>query len=138
MRNFRPDRWPNGTEDYRNAFIPNAWFADTDNGPTKTYMTENRDKDAEHRKLFDLSFAKRPEYELFDVRNDPDEQINLAYNPEYADVLKALSKQLNDELEATGDPRIVGGGETFDAHTYGGGAPLHPSAPPKKRKPKKK
>lgn len=124
IRNFRPDRWPAGTEDHLNAFIPGAWFADCDNGPTKTYMVENRDKDAEHRRLFDLAFSKRPEYELFDLRKDPGQQANLAANPEYAEVFKALARQLNDELGASGDPRVVGGGEKFDLHPYSGGAPL--------------
>ena len=35
IRNFKPDRWPNGTPDYKNAAVPGNWLADTDNGPTK-------------------------------------------------------------------------------------------------------
>ena len=129
IRNFNPERWPAGTEDYQHAFIKNAWFADCDNSPTKSYMVENRDKDAEHRRLFDLSFAKRPAYELFDLRNDPDQQRNLAANPEYADVLSKLSKQLTEELKASSDPRIIGGAEKFDAYPYSGGAPTYPKIP---------
>jgi arylsulfatase A-like enzyme len=134
IRNFRTDRWPAGTEEHQNAFIPGAWFADCDNGPTKTYMVENRDKDAEHRRLFDLSFAKRPEFELFDLRKDPIQQKNEAANPEYAEVLKKLAKQLDDELRATGDPRVVGGAEKFDAYPYGGGAPKYTDTPKNKKK----
>ncbi|MCF7817704.1 MAG: sulfatase [Kiritimatiellales bacterium] len=137
IRNFAPDRWPAGTEDYKNAFITNAWLADCDNGPTKTYMVENRDKDAEHRRLFDLSFAKRPEFELYDLHKDPNQQINQAANPEYAEVFKTLSKQLNDELRDSGDPRVVGGGEKFDTYPYSGGAPTYPGIGKPKRKPKK-
>ncbi len=59
IRNYRPDRWPNGTPHYERAAVKDAWYADTDNGPTKTYMIENRDRDANHRRLYDLSFAKR-------------------------------------------------------------------------------
>jgi arylsulfatase A-like enzyme len=129
IRNFSTNRWPAGTADYENAFIPGAWFADCDNGPTKTYMIENRGKDAEHQRLYDLAFDKRPEFELFDLRNDPNEQKNLAYNPEYADVLHKLSRQMNEELKATGDPRIVGGGEKFDTYRYTGGAPQYPGLP---------
>jgi arylsulfatase A-like enzyme len=126
IRNFCPDRWPAGTEDYQNAFMPNNWFGDCDNSPTKIYMVENRDKDAEHRRLFDLAFAKRPEFELYDLHNDPDELNNVASNPEYADVLKTLSKQLDDELRASGDPRVIGGGEKFDTYPYTGGGATYP------------
>jgi arylsulfatase A-like enzyme len=132
IRNFSTNRWPAGIADYKNTFIPGAWFADCDNGPTKTYMIENRGKDAEHQRLYDLAFDKRPEFELFDLRNDPNEQKNLASNPEYADVLNKLSKQLNGELEATGDPRIIGGGEKFDTYRYTGGAPKYPGLPKNK------
>ncbi len=130
IRNFNPDRWPAGTEDYKHAFMSNAWFADCDNGPTKIYMVENRDKDAEHRRLFDLSFAKRPEFELFDLRADPNEQKNQAANPEYADVLNKLSNQLHEKLKASGDPRVIGGAEKFDTYLYGGGTPKYPGLPP--------
>ena len=137
IRNFTPDRLPAGTADYENAFMPGAWYADCDNGPTKTYMIEHRDQDAEHRRLFDLSFAKRPEFELFDLSKDPDQMNNVAGNPEYAEVLKRLSAMLHDELKATNDPRVIGGDETFDAYTYSGGWPRHPSQSrgnPKNRK----
>jgi N-sulfoglucosamine sulfohydrolase len=134
IRNFEPDRWPAGTEDYKNTFIPGAWFADCDNGPTKTYMVENRNKDEEHRRLFDLSFARRPEFELFDMRKDPAQQNNLSANPEYAEVLEKLSKQLNDQLEISGDPRVVGGAEKFDAYSYGGGVPKYPGVTKNKKK----
>ena len=38
-----------------------------------------------------------------------------------------MSKQLNDELAATGDPRVAGGGEEFDRFEYIGGAPEFPA-----------
>ena len=42
IRNFMPDRWPVGTPDHVNAYFENAWLADTDNGPTKTYIWQHR------------------------------------------------------------------------------------------------
>jgi arylsulfatase A-like enzyme len=128
IRNFSTNRWPAGTADYTNAFVPGGWYADCDNGPAKTYMIENRHKDAEHQRLYDLSFAKRPEFELFDLRNDPDGLKNLAANPEYARILDQLSRQLNRELEETGDPRITGGAE-FDSYPYTGRGPKYPGLP---------
>jgi len=134
IHNFRPDRWPAGTEDYKNAFIPGAWLADCDNGPTKIYMVKNRTKDQEHQRLYDLAFAKRPEYELYDLHKDPAEQINLAYNPEYAGVFEKLKEKLHADLKSTRDPRVIGGGEKFDAYPYGGGAPKYPGLSKPKRK----
>jgi arylsulfatase A-like enzyme len=126
IRNFCTNRWPAGTADYTNAFVPDGWYADCDNGPTKTYMIENRYKDAEHQRLYDLSFAKRPEFELYDLRNDPDALKNQAENLEYANVFTQLSRQLSNELKGSGDPRIIGGAELFDTYPYTGGAPKYP------------
>ncbi len=126
IRNFEPARWPNGTPHFQRAAIPGAWYADTDNGPTKTYMIENRDRDPTHRRLFELAFGKRPAEELFDLKSDPEQLENVASDPAYAAVKQKLASQLTRELRASGDPRIIGGGEAFDRFPYLGGAPLHP------------
>ncbi|WP_404310605.1 sulfatase family protein [Neorhodopirellula lusitana] len=134
IHNFEPDRWPVGTRDYKNAHIKNSWLGDTDNGPTKSEMVKNEKQDAEHQRLYDLSFGKRPEFELYDVAKDPAQHHNLAANPEYAAVLKNLSQQLEGELRATQDPRVVGGGEMFDQFPYSGGAPKFPAPETSKTK----
>ncbi|OVE80632.1 heparan N-sulfatase [bacterium M21] len=126
IRNLTPGRMPAGTDDWQNAAIKGAWYADCDNGPTKTYMIENRNKDAEHKRLFELAFSQRVEFELYSIKKDPDQQHNLIANPEYAEEFKALAKQLDDELRETGDPRIIGGGEKFDTFKYTGSVPRHP------------
>jgi arylsulfatase A-like enzyme len=128
IRNFRPDRWPAGTPDHRNAAVPGAWYADCDNGPTKTYMVENRDKDATHLKLFNLAFGKRPAEELYDSKKDPEQLEDVAADPRYTKIREELSDKLTDQLRATGDPRIVGGGDKFDQYPYLGGAPKYPGA----------
>ena len=129
IRNFRPDRWPNGTPNYEQAAFPGAWYADTDNGPTKTYMVEQRDRDAEHRRLYDLAFAKRPAVELYDLKSDPDQQVNVADDPEYEAIRDELGERLMERLRSTGDPRATGNGDAFDDYPYLGGAPRHPSLP---------
>ena len=126
IRNFRPDRWPAGTPHYEKAAFKNAWYGDCDNGPTKTYMVANRDKDATHRRLFELAFDKRPAEELYDLKKDPDQLHNVAADPAYAEIRKQLDRQLVERLEATGDPRVGGGGEKFDQYPYLGGAPSYP------------
>jgi arylsulfatase A-like enzyme len=127
IRNFRPERWPNGTPNFEDAAVPGNWFADTDNGPTKSYMVDNRDRDAEHRRLYDLAFEKRPDEELYDLSSDPDQLVNVASDPAYLDVKMALSDALMAQLRATGDPRVTGAAVDFDAFPYLGGGPKHPS-----------
>ena len=132
VRNFRPDRWPNGTPDYKKAAIPGAWFGDTDNGPTKSYMVANRNNDEVHRCLYQLAFDKRPAEELYDMRKDPDQLKNVADDPAYAAVKERLSIQLTERLRASADPRVLGKGDSFDEFPYPGGAPTYPGFSKKK------
>ncbi len=129
IRNYEPERWPNGTPNWEKAAVPNTWFGDTDNGPTKTYIVENKDKDDKHRRAYELSFAKRPAEELFDLKKDPDQINNVADDPDYADDLKRLSGKLTQELVEAKDPRHVKElSFDFDGQPYPGGGPKHPGA----------
>jgi len=139
IENHRPDRWPNGTPNYLNATIPHAWLADTDNGPTKSYIVKNRDKDDHHKLCYDLCFAKRPRFELYDCVADPEQLTNLADSPEHVEAKNELHKKLMAELLATNDPRAKDSDaatQYFDAFKYLGNGPRHPSW--KKKKPAKK
>ncbi len=127
IRNFRTERWPSGTPNYMEAAIPYCWLGDCDNGPTKTYMVENREKDEQHQVLYNLAFGKRPAEELYDCRNDPEQLVNVADDPAYAKIKEKLSTQLMEQLVATGDPRASGGGDEFDEVPYLGMGPRHPS-----------
>jgi arylsulfatase A-like enzyme len=126
IRNYRPDRWPAGTPESDKAHFPGAWYSDCDNGPTKILMVERRDQDPKRRRLYDLAFAKRPAEELYDLRKDPDQLVNVADDPAYAETKANLSLQLTGELKATGDSRVIGGAERFEAYPYYGGAPRKP------------
>lgn len=139
IRNYKPERWPAGTPDYKNATFPGSWYGDCDNGPTKTYMVANRSKDAAHQRLFDMAFAKRPADELYDLAKDPEQLHNVAGEPGYRSVQARLAAKLTAELRATGDPRVIGRGDRFDAYEYLGGAPTYPGwkQPKKKGKAKK-
>ena len=128
IRNFRPGRWPAGTPNHQKAMIPGAWLADCDNGPTKTYMVENREKDEDHRRKYDLAFAKRPSLELYDLKKDPGQLNNVADDPAYGQIVADLQQKLETALLNRGDPRISGrGDETFDRPRYLGGARRYPS-----------
>ncbi len=123
IRNFTPERWPAGTPAHERATIARAWFADCDNGPTKSCMIEGREKDAAHRRLHDLAFAKRPAEELYDLRKDPDQLVNVAADPAYTDARTKLAARLTELLRTTADPRVVGGVEAFEREPYLGSAP---------------
>jgi hypothetical protein len=135
IRNFRPDRWPAGTPNHKIATIPGAWLADCDNGPTKTHMVDNRDKNEEYRIKYDLSFSKRPALELYDLKKDPDQLHNIAGSPESAEVLNQLKDTLESTLKASLDPRVLGkGAEAFDRPKYLGGAPKFPAVRKNRKK----
>jgi arylsulfatase A-like enzyme len=129
IRNFEPDRWPAGTPNYLEAAMPYSWLGDCDNGPTKTNIVENKEMDDHHRRLWELSFGKRPPEELYDCRRDPEQLVNLAGEPEYEEIKEELAAQLMEQLKLTGDPRVTGGGEAFDRVPYLGLTPRHPSYP---------
>ncbi len=131
IRNFEPLRWPSGTPDYLKAAIPYCWLGDCDNGPTKTYMVDNKDKDGHHARLYDLSFGKRPSEELYDCNKDPEQLVNLAANPAYEEIKEKLAEQLMEQLELSGDPRSASTADfDFDAVPYLGQGPRHPSYKP--------
>jgi hypothetical protein len=132
IRNFRPDRWPAGTPVAEKAFVEGRWLADCDNGPTKLFMAAQGEGDGAHRRLYDLAFAKRPAEELYDLRKDPGQMANVAEDGAYADVKAQLAARLLAELEATGDPRVVGGAERFEIYPYYGGGPTKPGVTPPK------
>jgi hypothetical protein len=127
VRNFSPARWPNGTPYYESAAIPGNWYADTDNGPTKSYMIENRHRDAQHHRLYEAAFGMRPAEELYDLTRDPHQLTNVAGDPAYAAVQRQLASRLEAQLKSTADPRLVGGAELFDQSPYLGAGPKHPA-----------
>jgi arylsulfatase A-like enzyme len=123
VRNFAPDRWPmgsplfNGRADLppaerleRDTFVA---FGDMDASPTKAWLVRQLGE-PRWQWHYDLSFARRPAEELFDLRQDPDQTNNLAADPAYAGSKRALAEQLMSVLRETGDPRVTGDGQTFE------------------------
>jgi arylsulfatase A-like enzyme len=126
LHNFAPDRWPAGTPHFNKATLKNAWLADCDNGPTKSYIVSNRDKDDPHRRFYQLCFGKRPADELYDLKKDPDQLVNVAADAAYEKILTRMKNRLFAELKKTADPRVTGQGAQFDEYPYLGGAPRYP------------
>jgi N-sulfoglucosamine sulfohydrolase len=105
IKNYNPERWPAGDP---------PLFGDVDAhmlhypSPTKISILKNRD-DAEGKELFSLAFDKRPAEELYDLRTDPDQMINVADVEKYQEDRVLLARQLDNYLTETKDPRLLGG-----------------------------
>ena len=118
IKNVEPDRWPSGDPD-RRVCARNIPFGEVDSSPTKTLMMQNKDKDG-FKRLYDLAFAKRPAEELYDMKKDPGQLVNVAAHADYADARKRLSVALERHLVATKDPRSLGIDAPWDYYPYYG------------------
>ncbi len=63
--------------------------------------------DAMYGKRTVAAYIQRPEFELYDLENDPHEADNLAADPAYAETLAELQTQLKQFQERTNDPWIL-------------------------------
>ena len=79
-----------------------APFGDCDNSPSKKYLINHSDK---YLTLFRLAFAKRPYEELYDLRKDPQQFVNVADKEEYRQIKEKLSGRLDEWMKKTRDPR---------------------------------
>jgi N-sulfoglucosamine sulfohydrolase len=109
IRNFHPSLWPAGDP---------PLYADIDNGPSKTIVMSDRGK------WHELSLAKRPAEELYDIQADPGCLQNLAADAKHARTLAAHRAQLEAQLRREKDPRVLGNGHIFD--TYPRYSPMRP------------
>jgi uncharacterized sulfatase len=98
-------------------FNSDSLTRDVDGGPTKTFMDKHK---AAYPELYDLSFAKRPEFELYNVKIDTFQLSNLAYDPDYAKVFTSLQLMLVDYLTERKDPRLTGDSDAFLYNPYFG------------------
>ncbi len=116
--NFEPTRWPSGSPDplVCARSIP---YGEIDSAPTKTFMMEHRNEHDVAR-LAELAFGMRPAEELYDLKTDPHQMVNLAGSSRMTEPQAALRKQLFDHLESTKDPRVVGGVVDWDHYPYYG------------------
>jgi hypothetical protein len=114
IRNFCPERVPSADTPDRHT--------DNDPGPTKTFLAGHRD-DPKFRRFHQLAYGSRPREELYDLRTDPGQLVNVAARPEYAAAKKRLAADLDRWMKAMGDPRATGNGDVFDTYPYYGGGP---------------
>lgn len=106
VRNYTPDAWPVGN--------PETGYRNCDDGPTKENILSRFDN------YYRLCFGKRPAEELYSIADDPDNIVNLAADPKYADLKRKLRERMEETLRSEGDPRMLGRADFFDTIEYTG------------------
>lgn len=123
--NFKPDRWPMGnpSEDEAdldfNTLANNTFITagDYDASPTKAWIVQHKDEEG-NQVYYQYAFGKRPKEELYINAEDPFQIDNVAGQEQYATIQKALHDRLMTVLRETGDPRVIGDGDTFEKLPY--------------------
>ncbi len=114
--NARPEMWPAGHElpEYNWDMMP---FGDVDEGPSYLNVLSMK-YDVSNQKYYNLAFGKRPEFELYDVIEDPYQLNNLADKEAYQATLSHLKKELTSYLKETGDLRMFGKASVYQNTPY--------------------
>lgn len=121
--NIKPERWPAGAPQAVNKQTGDLYpmygldtegnhhsdwaFTDVDAAPSKSCLIEKNNDPLIHP-YFDMAYSKRPEFELYNVVNDPYCLHNLSGNDNYSDIENELKKELVKELKRSSDPRMTG------------------------------
>ena len=71
-------------------------------------------------RLAELACGMRPAEELYDLKSDPHQMVNLAGSIAMTEAQASLRGRLFDHLKKTGDPRVVGGTVDWDYYPYYG------------------
>ena len=116
--NFEPTRWPSGSPD-ASVCARALPYGEIDSSPTKTFMMEHRNEHGVAR-LAELAFGLRPAEELYDLKKDPHQMVNIAGALAAVRVQSSMRERLFDHLKETKDPRVVGGAVDWDYYPYYG------------------
>mgnify|MGYP001215076140 FL=1 len=114
VHHFKSDRWPQGDpvpknpeNDQRSEAAGSGYkslypgYHDVDASPSKDQVMAISESH-----FFELAFAKRPQDQLYDIKKDPYCTQNIAFLPDYSEVLSRLKRQLLNDLKEQGDPRV--------------------------------
>ncbi len=116
IRNFKPERWPMAepyaaaklTERdalYEKGLATAPAYRDIDGSLTKAWMMSRREETGD-KELFHLTMQPRPGEELYELKNDPDQLVNLTADSRYVSVIATLRGRVDKVMNVTGDPRI--------------------------------
>ncbi len=110
LYNYDISLWPAGN--------PEIGYLDIDGGPTKTEVLRQY-RSGENDFFWKLSMGKREtNEEFFNVTNDSECMINLATDPEYAELKQKMKTRMEDMLKEQQDPRMFGNGNIFNSYGY--------------------
>jgi uncharacterized sulfatase len=114
--NPKPERYPAGAprrlEDGQLS-PPASAYHDIDDSVIKRELVAGRD-DPYIGRFFHLAVDKRPEWQFFNVKDDPACLQNLANDRDHSTVFARYKQQLTATLEETGDPRALGYGHVWE------------------------
>lgn len=86
--------------------LPFPFASDLWNSPTwQEALAKGPDALWGKRKI--SAYVNRPRFELYDIEKDPDELVNLATDPQHAQILAQLKDKLKDFQKRTADPWIL-------------------------------
>ncbi len=94
-------------------------YGDIDGGLSKTLLLERRD-DPAIAPFFGLATAKRPAEELYDLRADPGQLVDVAAEPKHGAMKARLRQMLDEWMRTTGDPRATTDDDRWDRYPYYG------------------
>jgi arylsulfatase A-like enzyme len=115
--NLRPDRWPAGDP---KVYYSVGDYGDVDGCRAKDYILVHQ-AEPEMKRFYELNFAKRPAEELFDLRKDPHQLVNVAGRPEHAASKRELRARVERWMHDTADPRVDPNYDGWDKFPYFGG-----------------
>jgi arylsulfatase A-like enzyme len=110
-RSFRPLLQGNTPSDWRTSLYYRYWMHKAHHNVYAHYGVRTHD----HKLIYYYSDALgqtgavdetyEPEWELFDLRNDPREMVSVYNDPEYADTVRELKQELHRLQDEVGDER---------------------------------
>jgi len=110
LYNYDISLWPAGN--------PEIGYLDIDGSPTKTEILRQF-RTGENDFYWKLSMGKRQtNEEFFNITNDADCMVNLADNPEYAELKQKMKTRMETMLKEQQDPRMFGNGDIFNSYGY--------------------
>lgn len=113
IRNFEPNRWPAGDPPmYGDLDQHNA----IEEGSAKEAVILGAESSEAGKQHYALSLGKRQPEELYDLRSDPYQTMNIANDPHYHSHKSELRNRLNEYMAQTNDPRARGLGYLFDRY----------------------
>ncbi|MBV6647734.1 MAG: sulfatase [Cyclobacteriaceae bacterium] len=116
IQNLYHEQWPAGDPNLVFAVGP---FGDVDGSPSKQYLIDHQ-SDRSTTSYFQRALGKRPFEELYHLRSDPDQLLNVAEEERFQSAKDRLRGYLNEWQKETKDPRLRDDWPTLQDYPYYG------------------